>query len=176
MDHEFVSVFSVDPGGTTGWKWALVNTRSPSLSLRACAGTERMLGGQIDGNEDAQVLRLVAYWSSACKRADRLARALGGANKPSHHLLYESFSLGMLSSDASLLSPVRINAKLELMLAMEQFDPMPDVVESYSPSDAKSTITDDRLERWGLAHNPPTPWRHENDACRHLALHLRKLG
>lgn len=81
--------------------------------------------------------------------------------------------LGLLNSDPSLLSPVRILSKLDLMANEGRFEGLDLWDYSQTAADAKSIITDERLRRWGL-------WvpgnNHENDACRHLILHLRRHG
>lgn len=70
--------------------------------------------------------------------------------------------------DASLLSPVRLSAKLSFA---NHIDTNPAEWFEQSPSDAKRTIADDRLKTWGLW----TPGKdHMNDAKRHLLLWIRK--
>jgi len=168
-----LSVLAIDPGGDTGWKWALVDTSlEPTAAVQAARDDGRLLGGTIGGNENGQVQELVRYWSSACQRADRLARGMG-RQVDAYHLVTEGFILGILDSDPSLLSPVRILAKLDLMVDEERLKPEPDQWSEYLASQAKSTVTDERLRRWGLWTKGSA---HERDACRHLILHLRMVS
>jgi hypothetical protein len=84
-------------------------------------------------------------------------------------VVIEDFVLRERTKDRSLLSPVRITFGLEheLWMSPDNF-----FTTKQQPSDAKSTVTDDRLKRWGM-------WtvgqQHARDATRHLILFLRKV-
>lgn len=169
----WLSVLAIDPGGDTGWKWGLVDASlEPTAAVQAARDDGRLLGGTIGGNENGQVQTIERFWSSACQRADRLVRGLGGL-VDEYHLVTEGFILGILDSDPSLLSPVRILAKLDLMVDEKRLQPEPDDWSEYLASQAKSTVTDDRLRRWGLWTKGSA---HERDAQRHMILHLRSIA
>jgi len=82
----------------------------------------------------------------------------------------ENFSLRNESMDPSLLAPVRVNSIFMDRLMMNESE-----LRAWfqSPSDAKNSVTDDRLRRWGF-------WSigsaHERDAARHAILFLRRFA
>jgi hypothetical protein len=124
------------------------------------------MAGQIHDRDEAsmaeQVLCMAITMGSMGKRSS------AGAVPDLTHIVLEDFILRERTSDRSLLSPVRLNAKLE-----DKFrESMPRVeLTLQSPSNAKTTVTNERLKRWGL-------WsvgeQHARDATRHLILWLRK--
>lgn len=167
----WVSVFTVDPGQHSGWAWLLFERPllpsdgsvgcvrvGLSLSRPMCMSGEMNTSREVQGSKD-----LVRYISrsrergmSFCRRSVRQA------------VVMESFQARERTMDANLTSPERIAARVEQELSRVDYE-----FEWYwqSPSDAKGTITDKRLKRWGLWY-PGQP--HRNDAMRHLLLWLRK--
>lgn len=158
-------VMAIDPGGDTGWVWAMVpGRRDPSVELGEARASGRMEWGELGGEENEQVLQIREIWVRALRRYRLSVRA--GQSRQTRFVC-ESFQLRESTSDPSLLSPVRIQSKLELLLYTGNIQA--DVYQTYQPSQ-KSVITDERLKRWGL-------WlpgqRHARDAMRHVALDLR---
>ncbi len=92
-----------------------------------------------------------------------------GSVKQVTDLVVEDFILRERTKARNLLAPVRLTAAVvqEVLRSDKQIG-----LTLQSASDAKSVITDDRLRSLGL-------WQvgqvHARDACRHLALFLRKL-
>jgi len=91
-------------------------------------------------------------------------------------LVIEDFVLYLHSrqtADRSGLAPVRITAMLELanFYGIDGNMPLGLTVYKYLAREAKGSITDERLKRWGCwIRGKP----HARDAMRLLILHLRK--
>ena len=158
-----ISLFTVDPGVETGWCWCLVpNVRDPKDEMPEALDKGWLHTGQMLGDENLQAMRL----SSLCRRSAAFARR--ASHEPiTTWMVCESFQLRERTSDPSLLSPVRIQSKLELLLHMKRI--RVDDYTTQQPSQ-KSVITDERLRRWGL-WLPGKP--HACDAMRHAAIRLR---
>jgi len=157
MPSHRLSVFAVDPGETTGW--AVVSVPPESLLDRSINLLEDMEFdcGQLTGSEDAQAERL-------CD----LAITFDGP------VIIEDFTLRQFRMDRSLLSPVRVTAKLEYDIYLVNKDVGKESqirIKKQQPSLAKSTATDARLKEWGL-------WEvgapHARDAIRHAVTFLRR--
>jgi hypothetical protein len=90
----------------------------------------------------------------------------------------ESFTILQYNQEKDFLSPVRIRAGIEARLSVTRpphADPLPSngiPLFIQSPSDAKSTFTDERLRN--LRMYTPGP-DHVNDAKRHGLLHIRRI-
>lgn len=99
-----------------------------------------------------------------------LARQMGdGPSTPGLVLGVESFVMQQFNQSKEFLAPVRLRAKLEY--AVPLWSPGR-VVVSQSPSDALTTITDDRLKLWNMYTPGPD---HIRDATRHCLLWIRKI-
>jgi hypothetical protein len=172
----WVSVFAVDPGVDSGWAWLVYEVSR--LDSDGALGAVRVGSGLNDPlfrfgeiscvDEDASTWTL-ADWIGAS--SDKARRFIGGGDVRTV-VVVESFSLRERTASNDLLSPVRLSAKLGLLVWLINQEE-PGVVEWFwqSPSDAKSVCTDERMRRWGLwqAGKP-----HATDAIRHLILWLRK--
>lgn len=152
-----IHVIGVDPGGTTGWARLTVPRKSvfgsqPSKILEWDAG-------QLYGNEDEQVSLL----GSIVRETQSLAYLVGPA------LVIEGFEIRTNSRGPEVLAPVRIAAKIEYARHLGKLCDSQIVYQSASM--AKSTVTDDRLKRWGF-------WlkgeEHARDALRHAITALRR--
>lgn len=187
-----LSVFAVDPGETTGWAWAVVAykelelVRSGDLAWSVLFG--RLLSsGRFDSGQEAiyrgpfsassagaalimnEAQTALALYIEILGLHERSAALTGGSVKQVTDLVIEDFVLRERTKARNLLAPVRLTAALvqEVLRDSKQMG-----ITLQSPSDAKSVVTDDRLRALGL-------WQvgqvHARDACRHLALFLRKL-
>lgn len=139
--------------------------------IKACfqATIPMCIAGQLDcTDENEGVDALANYIIKGRMRTEVNAGRVQSSAPVLSVVRAEDFVLRQRTMDRSLLSPVRINAKLSYALHGSdiEFD------DTQSSSDAKSTVTDDRLKRWGL-YEPGRP--HRNDAMRHLILWLRHL-
>lgn len=86
-------------------------------------------------------------------------------------LVIEHFKLRMMSMDDNLLAPVRVEDRLlDRLWTRDSATP----VFFQSPSDAMTTVTDNRLKSWCMydAHSGP----HARDADRHAILFLRRFA
>jgi hypothetical protein len=191
-----VSVFCIDPGETTGWAWAcvgykeLASVSSGGLDWKglysglsrvvhgerrfACGEVEVYRGPMSASSVAGQVAQQEAHASVeiACmiEVHSRLSKVVsGGRIGQVTDVVIEDFILRERTKSRNLLSPVRLTAGIvqEVLRSPIQMG-----LTIQSPSDAKGTVTDERLKALGL-------WQvgqiHARDACRHLALFLRRL-
>jgi hypothetical protein len=142
------SVFGIDPGGTTGWSYIkdanLANLPQGESDLH-------IIAGQMSGDEDQQAIDLVRIINNVWPVA----------------VIIEDFIPRKLDQSRHFLAPVRITAKIELLLWQNEHRWW-----RQMPALAKSTITDDRLKATEL-YQPGKP--HANDATRHGLTYLRML-
>ena len=125
-----VWVLWFDPGGTTGWAYCSVGV----TSLLNGNLYERMRidrHGEIKGPELGQADTMIDMANGAAQSA----------------LGIESFSLRKFTRGAELLAPVRIRAMYEYGLHARGEDRR---VFFQSPSEAMTTLTDDRQRRYDL--------------------------
>lgn len=171
-------VFAVDPGVTSGW-CAL----SVPLGILSVAGVRRTLArcrwrhGQV--HRDSIGDHVLDYGDT--NHVNLLIDMMGIIYQEWVHesdvfcVVLERFDLRLLSSDPSLLSPVRINALLMDRLQggkyPDDIDPTPLFMQSAS--DAKNTVTDARLQSNGMYD--PHSGVHARDADRHAILFLRRM-
>lgn len=173
-DRRYLYTLGVDPGGTTGWgllrlDWeallevgfdelALAGRRNPAAYAMAC--------GELRGSENGMVESVLEI----CRALWRTG-VWEDADPDVAVVVWESFILRMYSADPALLSPVRLLAKWDYaMTVLPSPFPFPQVRQSSS--DAKRTVTDERLTRWGLWVPGPD---HRRDALRHAALVARRM-
>lgn len=188
----WVSVIAFDPGVTCGWAWlafdeSLVSSLGITGSISS-AGDRLFRMGQIDVGlssyeETAGALTMTQYVQRSVEVTREAANRAyqyepDGRSHPARLpvvrscVICEGFSLQEATKDRTLLSPVRLQAKLEQALVMtgvehEWFNPLPS---------EKGVATDERLLRWGLArkgHLKCDCHRHSNDALRHLIVWMR---
>lgn len=170
------SVTVVDPGVWTGWVWMgfsvldLIDFRDHEL-IRACmtATIPMCIAGQLDcSDENAGVDALANFVIKGRERTEVNAGRVQSGAPVLSVVIAEDFVLRQRTMDRSLLSPVRINAKLDYVFHESDIE----FYDDQSSSDAKSTVSDERLKRWDLFERGRP---HRNDAIRHLILWLRKL-
>lgn len=174
-----VSLFAVDPGETIGWAWCCVGVSE----LRTHGVVQSLARARSSGRSEAGQLRVdygsglaAAAEAAAVRRLVNLMDAMGrlgceasnGAVPRVSDVVVEDFILRQGTQSRSLLSPVRLTAALVQLM---HEDKRAYRYELQSPSDAKSTVTDQRLKSWGL-------WiagqDHARDANRHMVLWLRQ--
>lgn len=156
VDHG-LNVFAVDPGETTGWALLWIPTANMVLRDVSVLEDVEFSCGQWSGSEDSQ--------------ADAFKAELIGLECP---VIFEDFILRQFRRDRTLLSPVRVMAKMEYVLHRHRLltaDPKLNPVRKQQASLAKSTATDARLRSWGLwIKGQP----HARDAIRHGVTFLRR--
>lgn len=149
-----------DPGITTGY--GLVRVPMKRLMMDGQVGSIRhtvVKCGQFNfaGDTSASVDRALAIarttYEQVCEDDDVFV--IGS----------EGFQLRLMNSDPEMLEPVRFNAVLDDRLRGTGM-----VREEQGPSEAKRTITDDRLRTWGMWHTSD----HARDGLRHCLLFLRR--
>lgn len=143
-----LTALGIDPGGTTGW--AAVSVREIAmLNKRDLIPGLEYECGQITGNYNSQAQELIGL--------------IDEFNCP---VVMEDFHLRKKHVE---LSPLEIAARVEFALFLT------DELDKYykqTPGDAKSTISDDRMKRWGIWL--PHKQRHARDGIRHALLFLRR--
>ena len=195
-EPKWLSVASIDPGGTTGFCWAMVRLKTLRKrgwleALRDAVATRgkdvgcRFILTEIHGNmdvtgrllppallsfdpEDDQVDQLMAWIVNV---RGYTSRASARTQRQISAILIEDFILRESTMDRTLLAPVRITAKLTYALHSETLRGGEPIV-MQTPSDAKGVITDKRLKRWDLFTLTSSP--HCRDAIRHLCKYLRE--
>lgn len=180
------SIFAYDPGETSGWAWCCIGRKELTSGVPLhellpflAADTQgylledrRFMCGEIkcfpgDRAEDKGAEELYYRAISLDHMAGRVSRGRVGRT----HVVGEGFTLRELTKDPSLLSPVRLYSKVELLFyRSNEIDVW--VTERQQASDAKATCTDARMRSWGL-WLPGKP--HATDATRHLIVYLRRL-
>lgn len=151
-----------DPGVTTGWS---IHRVPIGLLLRegqvgAMRQTKWSSGQFSPGNTSASVDMYLDLARAAYERiADEEDVFVIGR---------EGFTLRILTTEPSLLEPVKFNAVLDDRLRGSGW-----WAETQQPSEAKNTITDARLKLWGV-HKPGAD--HARDAQRHGLLFLRRFA
>lgn len=151
-------VFALDPGGSSGLAWGVVQ-EAGSVAERIAAMESAGTATVSDPDWLEQAKQIAARWRTF--RDDCQAQGILA------YYVCEDFILTHLgSSDRTGLYPVWIGAATVGILSGSG---EPVDVWWQQPSVAKTYATDERLKRWGL-------WvrgkEHERDACRHLALFL----
>lgn len=151
-----------DPGDTTGWS---IHRAPIDLLLReGQVGAMRQVkwkSGQFNyGSTSANVDAYLDLCRAAYEKvADEEDVFIMGS---------EGFILQMLSTEPSLLEPVRFNAVLDDRLRGTGM-----WAERQMPSAAKNTVTDQRLKLWGV-FKPGAD--HARDAQRHGLLLMRRFA
>lgn len=188
-----VSVFAIDPGGTTGWVWGMFTMRWINGSVPGALAAGAQQGWIKHGQE-----RTYPEWMDASPTVSQDRAVVGSLYKQEHilannmmrrirqaneftanksggslvgitHLAVEDFIVRERTQNRNLLSPVRLNTAIYNYVADE--DELSLDYHLQSASD-KSIVTDDQLRSYGL-YFPGEP--HACDASRHLVLFLQKL-
>lgn len=179
-----VLVFALDPGETSGYACCAIyasewNKLGTHKSLDAARLDDRVWSGQVPTIRGEYRGEFVGHELGEALTAKRLAVLVrqfaswatnNGFVDPIIEVVVEDFIIRERTKRRDLLSPVRITAGFATALEMNK-----DVVCQWetpqSPSNMKTSITDDRLKRMHL-------WQvgqpHARDALKHLVLHLRK--
>jgi len=168
-----VEIIGIDPGGTTGWTLMKVPPEAllpegPSV-LRSvkewrigqvdCGSTKGNLGNSLYAGIST------AGESAGAAVLGKLLRAYDGSA-----IVVESFILRQFSKDQDLLSPQRITAKIEQYLYLDGRNYF-----TQSPSEAKTSATDERLKVWGF-YTSEGGMQHARDATRHALTFLRRAS
>lgn len=187
-DGPVMVIFAIDPGVATGWTGlkvplGLIPTLGVSRTLVRCRhrhGTLRRSGVQPVGAAGGA-------WSSTDSQhvTDLLDTARGiytdwmpdEEDDDEEHdrfrfiFVMEGFDLRINNMDPDLLAPVRVASVFMDRLMMGQSAMR---VSFQKVSDAKKTVTDDRLRRWGMYD--PSSGTHARDSDRHAILFLRRFA
>lgn len=155
-------VVSADPGITTGY--AVHRVPIELLLREGQVGATRATKWSSGQFRPGTTSESVDQFLDLCRAAwDKVAD-----EEDTFVMVTEGFVLQMFSTDTALLEPVRFNAILhDRLRGTGQW------AEVQMASDAKRTITDQRLQLWGA-------WKagadHARDAQRHGLLFLRRFA
>lgn len=157
------SVVAIDPGETTGWSLIVVDP------ICLVDPSEKVLANILQ-HQHGQVDEYRGNGHIPNEGESMMCTDLAGLldSWPDAAVIIEDFILMQKRKDRSLLSPVRITAKLELRLWENG--------RTYfrqQPGDAKNTCTDERLRAWGM-YETEGALEHARDADRHAILFLRR--
>lgn len=174
-----VRVVAFDPGGTTGWSIMELNIeRMFDREVRAHECVTRWYHGEIDcgamsGDIENSAIaqgydlgRPETGEQAGVWLMDRLIHENRGV--PGTAVVLEDFILRTQTKGRDALSPVRLNATIEHLIWREKVLAMP---VYQQPSEAKTTVTDERLKLWGFWDSGS---RHARDADRHALTFIRK--
>lgn len=146
------TIVAIDPGGTTGWSVMSVHPEALAGDASILLNIEHWSHGEITGDENSatsEVLGIIDSW-------------------PGCVVLIEDFILRSSVTSREILSPVRIGAKIEFGLFLTGR-----TWHRQMPSEAKTSITDDRLKSWGF-YQREGGLEHARDADRHSLRWLQK--
>jgi hypothetical protein len=181
-----LSVFSVDPGDSSGWCWILISKKEYLKyglkgSLERAKAHELPAGNGPTGGTWRRFQQGTVSCNNAVGGVRELIGIMAVCSLHAYHIapnikndemicLIEDFTLRKMSSDKSLLSPVVIGSMLQMAC---NYSSLNVGIKRFSSSDAKTTNTDARLKGLGMyeAHS-----RHSRDAIRHMILFLKKIG
>lgn len=175
---DWISAIAFDPGQDTGWAWCMFDARlAPLLGTRSCliqAGEAGTRYGQIDcGSTSDDESEAASTMCRYVQQASEQTRQKSGMPMVRTVVICEGFRLRQRTMSLSLLSPVRLQSKLEQSLYEQN------VIHQFFEQQASeiSIITDEILLDYGMAvprHLHCKCHRHANDALRHLILWMRK--
>jgi hypothetical protein len=156
-------ILGLDPGGTTGWSLLVIRKEWLERDIFSW-NLDTILANKLSwehGEVPTAGCEDDAVW--------RIAKLI--EDWPSAAIVSEDFILRPERKEKSreLLSPVRITAKIETYLWRSKRR-----MFLQQPSQAKSTITDERLKFWSC-YTSEGGMQHARDADRHVLLFLRRL-
>lgn len=191
-----VSIFAIDPGGTSGWAWSCLayselQPENGVASALASAskyrggyqlGDVRLAYGQVEARYfpamgDLEDPVTMQYWAESNAMNELLALeevygqmasrvSRGRVARWDQVVVIEDFILRRSEMNRSLLSPVRLGFGLVHQMRVDGMR----APVFQSPSD-KAVINDERLRKMGLWISGQP---HARDAMRHLVLYLRR--
>lgn len=187
-DGKNLVIFALDPGGGTGWSALKV----PVARLVATGATRTLpwcrwrhgavlrsgalgVGHLATAISDSRHVTLIMDQARTIHQefvflADEEDQEKGWESDV-FVFVFESFSLRLLTMDTNLLSPVRVlDRVLDRLWLAESRIP----IFFQSPSEAKTSVTDDRLKRWSMYDSHSG--EHARDADRHAIYFLRRFS
>lgn len=173
MESAPLAIIGVDPGVTTGVAIATLQ-RKEIGSLADVFVEMGQLSYGFSGN-GFDIIESASAEEGEAKVAAEIAQLVRTAVLHGSRvvLVIEDFVVRRFDSSREFLSPVRITARIQQELFNDTIC-QGVTVAMQSPSDAKQTCTDERMEKWGI--QPKTHKdRHGLDAARHCVLFIRKL-
>lgn len=159
----------IDPGVTTGLSVMIVSDISKGVEGVVAWGSDQLSYGGSGNVTDL-------YTGDAAFPEQEISQKIGDAIKAWAEknrviVAIEDFIIRQKNSSRNFLSPVRITAAV----MQEIFNSGLDISVTFqSPSDAKGTCKDERMDLWGFPIRTQKD-RHSRDADRHSILCLRRM-
>lgn len=172
-----VYILGIDPGVTTGLSVLKVDVEDgiPNPADREKVkfwNTQISYGGSGNATDLLKVSKGGWPEQEIASQIYDLFIQLFGDSYGNAIIVIEDFVVRKMNSTRDFLSPVRITAGILQELYSNKVDH--NYIYFQSPSDAKGTCTDERMDRWGFSIRTQKD-RHGRDANRHAVLFLRKL-
>lgn len=181
------SIFCIDPGVSSGWVWVCVGKKEvarygvEAALLRVKEEPPNTIKGSSPGDVRFRMgeVKEPEAWVNASELMVEMlvcqhmaSRVTGGKISQMSSVTCESFTFREKTKSRYMLVPIRVAAMFEAYLRIGS--ETRDIAMDYrSSSDSKSTVTDERLRRWGL-------WvpgdDHRRDAMRLAIITLRRLA
>jgi hypothetical protein len=157
------ALIAIDPGETTGWSLMTVDPICLSdPHAKVLANILSHQHGEVDEKRGPEKFPN----DGECLMVDSLVALIH--SWPHAAVVIEDFTLRIKNKSRSLLSPVRVTAKLEQELWRNGR-----IYFKQTPNDAKTACNDERLRRWGM-YEREGGLEHARDADRHAMLFLRR--
>lgn len=162
-----VALLAIDPGGVTGW--SIVTTTIDKImdpTLQAAMVPDEWWHGEIDCRAKDKKETL---WREAESEGVAVMECLYESIPAVHvGIVIEDFLIRRFDKSRPFLSPVRLTFAFDQLM----FD-RGVWTDRQMPSDAITSITDDRLKSWNFY--VPDGLGHARDADRHMMLFIRRL-
>lgn len=166
------NVLAFDPGGTTGWAWASLHAHTIKTSLEeygiVILEDIYLETGEFENKPLGHYQELHEFITAAPTRLDTPLE-----------IVFEPFTYRQFITEGKDGGPQASRHKVELIsaeyigvikLACSQLGLI--YYDRFTPGEAKSYVTDKKLELLGWLQTPITPRRHQNDALRQLVKYL----
>lgn len=159
----------IDPGVTTGLSVMIVSEISKGVEGIVAWGSDQLSYGG-SGNVSDLYVGDESFPEQAISR--KIGDAIKAWAKKNRVIVaIEDFIIRQKNSSRNFLSPVRITAAI----MQEIFGSESNISVTFqSPSDAKGTCKDERMDAWGFPIRTQKD-RHSRDADRHSILCLRRM-
>jgi hypothetical protein len=161
MTTKHLHVLGIDPGGTTGW--ALITVPRACIFGQEDSTILEWDYGEFAGPEPEQAISVA--------RLSREIQSLDYKIGPADIIEDWTIDPKFKSTDPETLSPVRIGAMLTLLKSQGLLGDA--TLTFQNRSLAMSTVTDERLERWGFWVKGST---HIRAATKHAITALRRAA
>jgi len=162
------NVLAFDPGGTTGWAWASLHMDQLDHPTLVKMEDIYLETGEFENSPEGHYRELHEFIAVAPTRLDTPLE-----------VVFEPFTYRQHITEGKDGGPQASRHKVELIsaeyigvikLACSQLGLT--YYDRFTPGEAKSYVTNEKLALLGWLQEPPYPMRHRNDALRQLVKYL----